>query len=388
MVRTRAQPFSDAQAREAEPRVAEATDFDLHGVVRIRLVDAGPSDAAAVGRQLGLQPTTLVCEPDLVIRFVDRLPDAGRMRLLGLNDAAFTDDGFLVLRGVRKSRVRVRIPLEQVGDRCEVVCERGAAGVPLLIALVNMRALAVGAVPLHASSFVHSGTGVVTTGWTKGGKTEALLAFMARGARFVGDEWVYLLADDDRVVGIPEPIRLWDWHLRQLPEYRATTTVRDRRRLRVWRLAELGRRAMSHGGGRLGRAADRARPLVERRLHIDADPRLLFPERALAFEGRLDRLFFVVTHDSPAIEVEQVDPQEVARRMVFSLEYERLDLRQAYLQFRFAFPEAANDLLERSEALLREALELRFAEKEAYVVHHPYPVDLAQLYEAMRPYCE
>ena len=82
---------------------------------------------------------------------------------------------------------------------------RGLPAIPLLVPIVNLTALANGALPLHASAFVHRGTGVVATGWSKGGKTEALLAFSANGARYVGDEWVYVAADGSRVSGIPSP---------------------------------------------------------------------------------------------------------------------------------------------------------------------------------------
>src|SRR5829696_5035803 len=241
-------PASERRLDAPRPPDPSVVEFDLHGLVGIRLVGARPADEAGVRRQLGLAPTTLGREPDLVVRFVDRIPVRGDVRLLGLDDAAFTDDAFLVLRGRHKRRVRVRIPLEDLGERCELVCEHGAGSVPLLVAAVNTRALAAGALPLHASAFIHEGTGAVVTGWTKGGKTEALLAFAARGARYVADEWTYVLPPGERVVGIPEPIRLWDWHLRQLPEYAAVLPPRERRRLRALR-------AFAAAEGRLSRRA-------------------------------------------------------------------------------------------------------------------------------------
>ena len=113
------------------------------------------------------------------------------------------------------------------------MCERGVAAVPLLIPILNMTLLARGVLPLHASAFVHEGTGVVATGWSKGGKTEALLAFASRGAEYVGDEWVYVASDGARVHGIPEPIRIWRWQLRQLPEYERMIKPAERARLTV-----------------------------------------------------------------------------------------------------------------------------------------------------------
>ncbi|MGH3007369.1 MAG: hypothetical protein ACRDOS_15960, partial [Gaiellaceae bacterium] len=206
-------------------------DYDLHGLAGIRLVDASPRDAAAVARQLGPIRAPLDREPDIVIRFVDRLTTPSRLRYLGLGEAGFTEDAFFVLHSKHKTPAKVRVGFAELGGRCEIVCESGLAAVPLLIPIVNLTVLRRGAAPLHASAFVYEGTGVVATGWSKGGKTEALLAFMSHGAEYVGDEWVYVSADGERVYGIPEPIRVWDWHLRDLPRYRALAGTGERARL-------------------------------------------------------------------------------------------------------------------------------------------------------------
>ena len=159
-------------------------DFDLHGCVRVRLEGAGPREAAAVARQLGPIAARGTGEPDVTVRFVDRIETRGPVRLLGLDECGFSDDAFLVLRSKHKSRARVRIPMERIGERCEITCERGLPAVPLLVAIVNLTALTKGTLPLHAAAFEWNGAGVVVTGWSKGGKTETLLAFARRGARF------------------------------------------------------------------------------------------------------------------------------------------------------------------------------------------------------------
>ena len=362
-------------------------DYDLHGLVGIRLVDAARADVAAVGRQLGgLRAAPLGREPDVLIRFVDELPLAGA-RLLGAREAAFTDDAFLVLRSKHKAAARVSIPLADVGGRCEIVCERGLPAVPLLIPILNLTVLAGGALPLHASAFVHRGVGVVATGWSKGGKTETLLAFAAHGARYVGDEWIYVDGDGGRVVGIPEPLRLWDWHLKQLPP--DLVSARSRLRLRLGRLVVGTRDRLARNGLRSAAPSllRRTAYLVEGQLHVDVPPGRLFGA-ATSGEAPFDRLFFVVSHESPEIVVEPVDPLEVARRMVFSLAFERRELAAYYAMYCFAFPGAPNQVLERAEELEREALERGFAGKPAFVVQHPYPVSFERLYEALEPLCE
>jgi hypothetical protein len=361
-------------------------DFDLHGLAGVRLVDASPADAAAVERQLGPLRTELAREPDIVIRFVDRLALSDPIRLLGVGDAGYTDEGFVVLRSRHKSKARVLMPLADVGAKPEIVCERGLAAVPMLIPVLNLTVLAGGALPLHASAFEFDGAGIVATGWSKGGKTESLLAFAARGGRYVADEWAYVTPEGRRVYGIPEPVRLWDWHLRQATEYRRLLGRGQRVRLGALRAATATERAArALRRGRRGGAVDRVYSLLRNQLHVDAEPELLFGERQPSTS--FDRLFFLVTHDSPETVVEPIEPENVARRMLFSLQYERLDFIGAYLKLRFAFPEAISPLIEDAQALERDRLLELFAGKPAYIVRHPYPTSLAALFEAMRPYC-
>jgi hypothetical protein len=364
-------------------------DFGLHGLAGIRLLRASPTDVAMVRRQLGPVQSSLDREPDIVIRFVDRLAAGSRIRFVGLGDAAFTDDAFLVLRSRHKAPARVEIAFTQIGASIEIVCERGLPAVPFLIPILNLAVLARGVLPLQASAFVHGGTGVVATGWSKGGKTEALLAFAARGAEYVGDEWVYVTGDGSRVHGIPEPIRIWGWHLRQLPQYEALVSWGDRTRLRAIELGLGSERALRRvrAGRRPSHALTRLASLLSGQLFVDIEPGRLFG-RVGEQSAPFDRLFFLVSSDAPDITVEPVDPLEVGKRMVFSLQYERLNLTAAYLKYRFAFPTAVNPFVEQVERLERRALARAFAGKPAFVVHHPYPCSLDSLYEAMSPHCE
>jgi hypothetical protein len=96
-------------------------------------------------------------------------------------------------------------------------------------------------------------------------------------------------------------------------------------------------------------------------------------------------VFFLVSHEAPEVTVEPVDPHDVARRMLFSLRYERLDLVSAYLKFRFAFPGASNEVIERADELERDALPQVLADKEAYAVHHPFPAPIPALFDAIAP---
>ena len=51
----------------------QRVEFDLHGLVGIRLVDPSPDDVSAVSKQLGILQSPLLHEPDITLRFVKNL---------------------------------------------------------------------------------------------------------------------------------------------------------------------------------------------------------------------------------------------------------------------------------------------------------------------------
>lgn len=364
-------------------------DFDLHGIVGIRLVDANKKDVAMITRQVGPIQKELERDPDIIIRFTDTLYPDANVRLLGIDDAGYTDDAFLVLKGQHKSKIRVQIPFEDIGQRTlEIVVQRGLPSVPHLIAIINVIAVSKGVVPLHASAFEYNGKGVLVTGWAKGGKTETLLAFATKGAHYLGDEWIYLPSDGQHMYGIPEPIRLWKWHFDEMPEYWNTVKRADRLKLTTLnsmtqvmdriRDIKLARRTPP------GKLINRAVPILQRQLSVQVPPERLFGTTASA-NLPPEKLFLVASHESDAFTVEAVAPTEVAKRMVFSLQDERVDFMGYYRKFRFAFPDARNEVIETLEERQRDLLISALAGKDAYVVYHPYPVSIPKLYDTIAP---
>lgn len=362
-------------------------EFDLGGVVGIRLLDAERADVDAVERQLGPVRRQLEREPDIEVRFVPKLETSRRLCLFDLGDSGFAEEDFFVFRRKGRARTAAAIPFGDVGGKCRITSETGASAVPFLVPIVNLTALAKGVVPLHASAFVHDRVGVLVTGWAKGGKTETLLAFMANGAQYVGDEWTYLTPDQDSVFGLPEPIKLWDWHLDDLPGYRAAVGRGDRARFGAIKAVARLHRALPAAleTTAVARAVDRVLPAAERQLYVRIAPADLFGRAACAPAARVDKVILVVSHAAADIVVERIDPREIARRMPFSLEYERLEFLSSYLKFRFAFPERRNALIEDAQELEQTLLERRLAGKDAYVVYHPFPAPIPALFEAIRP---
>jgi len=366
---------------------APPVDLDLHGFARLRLVDADPRDVATVLRQVGPLQAPSAGDADVTIRFVDRLPLHGPVRFVQQGEAGFTSDGFVVLRSRAGAPTRVHVPFEDIGSGLEIVCERGLPAVPLLLAILNLTVLGNGALPLHATAFELDGHGVLCTGWSKGGKTEALLAFLAHGARYVGDEWIYLPADGDAMFGVPEPVRLWHWQLQQVPDVAKRVPAGTRARLaaldqvtRGVRQAGAAQRTPAWAASVLRRAA----PVLQRQLYVQLPPdQLVGGPHAMTGSAHPNTVFFMQSHDADEIVVEPVDPIDVAERMQFSLRYERLGLTALYEQFRFAFPDRRSALVDSAADLEQVLLHKVLQGKRAFAVRHPYPTRLAGLHDAM-----
>ena len=76
-------------------------DFDLHGLIGIRLVNPSDADTRAVKKQLGaVQAAPLDREPDIIIRFERYLP-LPELKYLGRDQAGFTDDGYFILISIK-----------------------------------------------------------------------------------------------------------------------------------------------------------------------------------------------------------------------------------------------------------------------------------------------
>jgi hypothetical protein len=366
----------------------EKIDYDIHGLVGIRLINPSFSDAAAVARQLGPLQSPLPREPDIVVRFVKHLPTPG-LRFLGPKTHGFTDDGYFILRSSRQ-KAKVRVPFDQIGKQCVILCESGLRSVPLLTAILNLTILKKDYVPLHASAFKHKETGVLVMGWAKGGKTEALLAFALQGAEYVGDEWVLLSGDGQKMYGLPENIDL-SWHLEYLPHVRRKVSREER--LLFKGIQWLDRTQDMIPNGRLSkifpvRLLREAMPKLRSQLSIRVEARTIFGRGFGSLTARPEKLFLMVSHQDPSIDIEPSDPLTIARRMLSAIWYEQLPFMGHYQAFKFAFPGKKNDFIENAHALQTDILYRALAGKEAYTVRHPYPASFPHLYGVMRPFVE
>jgi hypothetical protein len=303
-------------------------------------------------------------------------------------DAAYDERGVVVRRGRRQTDVRVRLPLDRLGQRpLTLVAERGAPAIPYLIPIVGLTALAGGHIPVHASAFVHDGRGVLVTGWAKGGKTEALLGVAERGATYVGDEWVFVAADGRTMAGLPEPMRVWDWQLDQAPGIRRHVSRGGRLRLR----AAAATTGILRGGADLPFARDTAVGDAARRLGAVADrQRSLQVPPARAFDGRvasgpvaLDAIVLIESTLDGSASVDPIAAQPLASRVAAMIVHEWLDLGALLAAHRFAFPDREVGPMTTIEASLAAALGAAFEAPRRLHLRHPQPVELAPLAERL-----
>jgi hypothetical protein len=361
---------------------ASFVDYDLHGLVGIRLVDPSPDDLAAVTADVGKIQGTLDRDPEITIRFVHELLTADVLRYVEPHEIGFTDDAFLVLDG--RSGGRAQIPVDQIGKPCEILCQSGFGAISLLRPIVNLVMLTKDVVALHASAFTYNGKGALVAGWARGGKTSSLLAFMCQGADFIADDHVYVGSDRNRLYGSAAPVSLRAWHLDELPAYRQYVNWRELSHLRAstvlrrvaYSAANKGRiTTVRKVASRIGRVAEDA--------HVSVSPERLFGRSSLS--GKLDKAFLAIAHDSREVIVEQVDSGWLADRLVFLIQSERRRLLTQYVAFRFAFPDKPNDLIERASNIERDILRRVLAESDSYVVYHPFPAPVEPLFAAMAP---
>lgn len=393
LVRASLDRLGAARRRDTAPAMHAAADrrevaeYDLHGVLGVRLLDAGPDEMRAVEQQIGTMRGVLTRDPDVTVRFVDRIPTDG-LRYVEVNRSGYTEQGFLI-RSNGTAPAWALVPFETLGGPSEFVCERGVRIVPLLKAALHLAALQRGFVPFHASAFEWEGSGVIVTGWTHGGKTSALLAFAEHGARYVGDELVLIPADGGTMFGMSSALRISDAQLRQLRHVRDRRSFTRRLYVRALRetqrltapetpVAPALRRSMRFVHTTAREAEARARvPLPLDRLFPAGQPLAAAPRT----------VFLMTSHASDEITVTPVPAKEVAARMTHSLRAESRGLMEHYHAFRFAFPERRNPAIDSMHPLEQRLLVQALQGMRAFEVAHPYPAPLGRLFEAMRPYC-
>jgi hypothetical protein len=358
-------------------------DFDIHGLVGVRLVAPSATNVAALSAQIGPPSSRVLRRPDIVVRYVDCLSH-GTLHYVDLGKTASSKTGFIVFPE-GDGEGKVSIPFEQIGSDCEIFCEHRVGWIPLLISIINLTALKKHrCVPIHASAFVHQGTGVLVTGWVKSGKSEALLAFSQYGATYVGGEWVLLSCDGNTMYGLPGTFRLWEWQRRKLSH--SQHIGGNAGTFRLIRFLDAVQRVLPKRWGSFGplKLLREGMPALRRQLNFRVEPKAIFGDRCGSLTGHPDKIFIGMVHSDERVLIEPAEPATVADQLACAMEFELTSLMSHYRAFKFAFPGMRNEFLEKVPTLLPDALRQALAAKEIYALYHPYPVSFDDLYQAMQ----
>lgn len=362
-------------------------EFDIHGVLGIRLLDPSPADVAAVSKQLGMLKKPLLREPDVTFRFMGRLPYPPKQASEREQEKS-AEEAFFVF-GEKTQRVLARIPFDRLGSPCEIVCQRGLRSVPLLMPILSLTALAKGLVSVHASAFVYRGTGILVVGQAESGKTTMLLGFASKGAEYIGDEWVLVDGNGQAMYGLRRDIELSPSHFETVPEVR-----RMIKRSRLWPFE--GLRCVGGIQQIIGRVVGRSFTThalkaisgLQRRILPKVEPQAVFGGRVGSLIAKPGKVFLLISHGPPTVEVKPISALEMARRIAASIQHEQAGFMERYLAFKSAFPERWNSGADESTASQYVLLARALTATDTYTVRHPHKIAFSALYAALQPFCE
>lgn len=365
----------------------ETFEIRVHGAVVVRLVDVPRRTAQSISAALGPLTTESTRPPDITVEFRG-LPMPADATVLGAGNAAFDTSQYLVLDPVRSQPI-ASLPFDQVGASLSMTCSPEATSVPFLPELVNHAFMAKGYLPLHASAVSFDGHGLVFMGWPHGGKTGASLAFVNRGATFVGDEWLILSPDGSELLAFSWPMSISDRQSRQVD---VLDGIRPRRGATIIRATGYVKslirfvRATRLGDSSPIAAAERFLQRLPSRVSIEVDPRSAFPHRIEPPTVNPTHHVLILNHTHETTAFSSCSPASLAKRMVQANRYEQRTFYAAYQAFCFAFPGRRSPLL---DAALTEsngtALERALGTAECIELTHPYGAPIDGIYQALEP---
>lgn len=364
-VRTLSEPYSSLERQ---------TEFSIHGVLGVTLLNAEACDVATVRRHLGPLEKSLSREPDLVVRFTKRLP---------IVQTQHQEDSFVVL-----DKLAAQIAVNFGSQPCEILCQSGLRSIAVLLPILSLVALKKGYVAVHGSALLYDGVGVVLAGHATSGKTTTLLGFGNLGAEFVGDDWLLLRSDGQKMHGLPAAIDISPKHVESSRLVRHILTPWRRRGFDVLgAVAASVEGVVGHGsrGRFVKRAVRRIVTAIQRRIIPRIQPQQLFAKCATSFSAKPQKVFFFLKHDEAVVHVKEIHPKEMAELLSQLAEHEQKDLMELYQTFRFAFPQCNSILFEDLFTRQREILTSAVAPHETYIIRHPYPVCFVDLYKRISP---
>ena len=361
-------------------------DYDLYGIVGIRLVNPAENDIKNLSNLYGSFRSELKREPDIII-FYRKDWQLKDISYVGVGEAVFNDDGFYILSNGCLS-LKTQIPFEQIGDKCELVCDQGIGEIPLLNRIISLTFLKKKYLPIHASAFSFNNVGALVIGWSKGGKSESLFSFMKKGARFVGDETVIISSDGKKMFGIPVPVSVWEWQLTEIKELMPPLNITKKILFKTIHFIDNMHKVFNKSflkNNSFIKLTGKALPVLKKLLNIRIEPEVIFKGKVQWSPTNLDKLVIIMSHNKDDIEVTKYNKNDVADMMITSNLYELDYFYDYYSKFKFAFPSFKNDFLENVENIYNNLLPSAISGIDVYKVQHAYPVSFEKLFAAMEP---
>jgi hypothetical protein len=365
-----------------------AIDYQLHGILNIRLLNATKKDQKAFEYQLGIQATSAIDEIDITIEYQNHVSGEEPLRHLVMGQAAYNSSGFFAIESQNGKQYAAKIPMQELGKPCTLICQQGIGEIPLLLFIINLHMIEKGYTPIHASAFLHEGVGVIVNGFPKGGKTSILFSFLAKSAKFVSDDWLYV-DKSPSIYGLAQAIKLSDWQLESLPDFRKQ--IKQSKWLSIKSVQYLDQVEQTvpdalRRGFLPAKAFHRVqRYLNKKQRHIYVSPLDLFDTSPDEFTSQFDVLILTMSHESAEIEVQALETQIAVERLAAALQYEWLEFMEYYIQSCYAFPDKRNSTIESLTQTMGDRLQILLADRPIYAVYHPHPVALEELFAHIQP---
>src|SRR3989442_4342590 len=371
-------------------------DYDIHGVLGLRLIDPTPSLARLVARQLDpWRPSPLASEPDVSISRLRTVSSRGNRYRLGdagdSQECEFSDSEFIL----RKGAMSLSLPFSSVGEGCVIGWSGGSGMRRLLIDYVRpalqISLLPKGSLALHSAAVAYEGKGILLAGWAESGKTEAMLGFLQAGAAFVSDKWTIVDGDGSTIRHFPTPITVRNWMIDLIPGLQDRLKGMELLRARaaglatsVLRVEALTRAPLTTEAKGLAELAGRVSVTPSHLLGTNTDGGSRWQATPSA---PLECLFLLVTSGEDRIAVREADVPEGASRLADLRGNERRAFFGLYQRFRYAYPGRRNRLIEEAREAESRTLAKALESKRVFVVEAPFPFDPSALYRAIQPFC-
>ncbi|MEX1026677.1 MAG: hypothetical protein WD049_01530 [Candidatus Paceibacterota bacterium] len=356
--------------------------LSLHGQIHLTLTGASPYDVQAVMCASGAVRDSSEESPDVEVRFAgDTSTDVVWRHL----DDAYSADGRFALRhSLFPSPVEIQLPTAPGPAPFRITYPSIARRrFPWLRSMINGKCVAKGLLGVHATAFTFEGRGYLVCGWPRGGKTGMLLAYLLHDARYLAAEWAYVSDAGQTMHGVPESLRLRDWHLRQGGSQLQHVGMRERIRLGA-------RQGAATGMSRISRALETVLPrngapirklaaAVDRHRYVDRSVADWLGQEIGPRAAPIHIIVLVGTHAGSDIRITRLNAETAKRRLTALQDEDWDDLTLAYRRWAYAMPDPSEWLAD-FERKRRHLLDQLIVGKTIYAVDHPQEVGLAELF--------